>query len=197
MSQTPSSDHVNLLFWTKDAANSYLSEYTEEEEGSTGSDRLFCDGGDADHSLTIGGNADLYALSWDEWQYLFTGRESAGTLYASVSLSDKCYCLAIAPDECANEYEFDYMKFSYTLEEYEVATKAGVVFLPAAGYNLLGYSVESLQTAGYYWTSSIPEEDEDCTAYPLIFDSINDKGPMGRGNGCSFRLVQKITATGR
>ena len=185
------SNHVSLLFWTKDANNSYVSTYSET--GLTGVDHLFCDGSDDNHFLTIGGNTGLYALSFDEWKYLLNTRTNASTLYNSVSITvndgdDPISCLAIAPDKCIGEYSFVSSKNSYTLEEYTAATAAGVLFLPKAGYRSNDNYGDSKSNFGFFWTST--PQAQNGKIFDFTDTSFAGSCTMGRSNGCSIRLVK-------
>jgi len=177
-------NHVGHLFWTKDAAASYAEEY--EEEGSD-SDKFFCDGSDASHTLTVDGQGGLYALSKNEWKYLLSAAPSGrGTgddkFKQGVKMAGKANCLIIAPDGYTGT-----IATSYTASEWTVAESQGLVCLPAAGCRG-GSNVTDVGDYGLYW-SSIPGGEG--SAFGLYF-SGSDVSPANsdnRSNGYSVRLV--------
>ncbi len=150
-------------------------------------------------------------LTAEEWMYLFSykweGFNSYGDDYDNdtrrdmyrkgVTVMGSTNCLVLYPDgyEGTKVPDFDTESFD-TEAEYEAATAAGVVFLPAASYCNDDY--EGL--AGVYW-SSTPCAGSSNYGYALFFQSqqtkwgdryVNPKAEIPAHTGCSQRLVRDV-----
>ena len=126
----------------------------------------------------------------EEWQYLFSGRANASSLYrCGVTVCGRQNCIIIAPDywdvtTCPLQDEYGDSSSPMTWAE---AQEAGLVCLPAAGRRV-GSDVIYIGGYGLYWTSS---SYLDGGAYIVLFDynfvtsdTVND-----RDSGASVRLV--------
>lgn len=179
--------HVGLFFWTnlKDyqtGTASYMP-YAESHNYSMRSmdDKFWCG---EDNPLTVGGTTDLYALSADEWEYLFKSRKSASRLYKTgvdVYNGEITYknCIVIAPDDFTGT-----LKMSYTIE---VINAIGLVCLPSACASRIdGLTfIEDFN----YWTAT-PDLELEYIAYVLCGDGILYRGL--RKAGCCLRLVRNF-----
>ena len=78
----------------------------------------------------------------------------------------------------------------YTSSQFEALEKAGVVFLPAAGYRN-GTSVYNVGKRGYSWSSTA---GSSIGAYALYFSegNVNPADGNNRGSGRSVRLVSVV-----
>ena len=161
--------HVSHFTW---------SSTVEAAVGNNNSgDYLFCD---ESHKVSVdGGEAIYYALSRDEWTYLFNNHSKK---WASVSGLGG---YVIAPDgfegDLANSYANDA----------ELVTAGNLVFLFAAG-NRRGSDVSLVGANGYYWSSTA---FDSVSTYYLYFDSDGvypNDGYDGRDNGFSVRLVTEV-----
>jgi len=169
------------LFWTKTAAASYAASY--DDGTCTDTDKFFCDGSDAAHTLTIDGQSGLYALSSAEWTYLINSRTNASTLYKiAVTVNGLTNCLIIAPDGYAGT-----IAASYTADEWTAAESDGLVCLPAAGFRGVS-NVYNVGDYGYYWSST---PNGEYYPYYLYFDDsyVYPANYYYRYFGYSVRLV--------
>ncbi len=173
-------NHVGHLFWTKTAAASYAASYSDGT--CTASDKFFCDGSDAAHTLTVDGQGGLYALSKDEWIYLINTRTNASTLMKKgVKVAEISNCMIIAPDGYTGT-----IAASYDYAAWSVAESQGLVCLPAAGCRSGSY-VDDVGYRGYYWSSTLYNKGY---ASALYFDDSNLwDGEYTLDNGYSVRLV--------
>ena len=170
-------DHVSHFIWagkvSEAVGNGYLG------------GNLFCD---ESHKVSVdGSDAIYYALSKDEWTYLFKTRTVNG--YTGEDKSYSFYIifggkigLVLYPDN-----------YSGTVLSGTVETlPQGVVFLPAAGcrYDSDVYDIDSM---GNYWSSSAWEEDTT-TAFTMEFDWGRVNTPYGESicMGYSIRLVTDV-----
>jgi len=177
--------HVGHFYWTKTAAVSYAKSYSDDAK--TTSDKFFCG---EDNKITVEGTEGLYALSYEEWEYLIRLRYNAYSLYKyGVSVAGKTNCLIIAPDGYTGSIES-----SYDATAWATAEALGLVCLPAAGHRVCDYynemcNILSGGDKGSCWSSS-PFFDEN-SARTLDFNS-EFAGPTynWRDNGCSIRLVK-------
>jgi len=129
-----------------------------------------------------------------EWKYLLStrtvnGGTGEGSSYQRATIrsdvSGGVYGLIIYPDN----YTSQTTATSYTSTDWDTMKSAGCVFLPAAGYRV-GSSVYSVDSYGYYWSSS-PYDTSN--AYELgflnnnnnVFPAVCDE----RKYGYSVRLV--------
>ncbi|MCQ2051144.1 MAG: hypothetical protein MJY74_02950 [Bacteroidaceae bacterium] len=162
--------HVSHFTW---------SSTVEAAVGNNNSgDSLFCD---ESHKVSVdGGEAIYYALSRDEWTYLFNNHSKKWAKVNGLS------GYVIAPDgfegKLANSYANDA----------ELVTAGNLVFLPAAGYRRGFDDVSLVGGNGYYWSSTA--YDSDC-AYYLYFDSDGvypDDGYNSREYIHSVRLITEV-----
>ena len=160
--------HVSHFTW---------SSTVEAAVGNNNSgDNLFCD---ESHKVSVdGGEAIYYALSRDEWTYLFNNHSRK---WASVN-GLRGY--VIAPDG-----------FSGTLADTYADDAAlaanNLVFLPAAGYRRSS-DVSLVGGNGYYWSSTA---FDSVSTYYLYFDSDGaypNDGYTTRNEGYSVRLVTEV-----
>ena len=161
------SSHVSLFTWSSTIADAV----SESNNGSN----LFCD---EDHKVSVNGSeAIYYALSKDEWTYLFNNHSKK---WASVN-GVKGY--VIAPDGFAGTLAASYADDA-ALAAYNL------VFLPAAGYRD-GSDVDLVGDYGYYWSSTASDEDH---AYDVVFLSfdVNPGRGDGRSHGYSVRLITDV-----
>ena len=129
----------------------------------------------------------------EEWQYLFTGRTNASSLYKrAVTVCGKQNSLIIAPDywditSCPLQDEYGDSSSPMTWAE---AQEAGLVCLPAAGVREGSY-VKNVGDDGYYWSSSTDDRKEN--AYGITFNHsynfVHYKRISSNNLGNSVRLV--------
>lgn len=178
-------NHVGHFYWTKTEAASCSENYDDGECSAT--DKFFCDGSDAAHTLTVDGQSGLYALSKDEWCYLICYRTNASSLMKNgVSVAGK-KCLIIAPDGYTGTIATSYDDAGWT-----VAQSQGLVCLPYAGARE-NNNIDQVDTYGYYWSSSV--NSDDCE---FAFDFYFGAGIYAaddnyyRYDGYSVRLVSSV-----
>lgn len=172
--------HVGHFYWTKTAAVSYAESYSDD---ATTSDKFFCG---EDNKITVEGTEGLYALSYEEWDYLIRYRDNASSLYrCGVSVAGKTNCLIIAPDGYTGLIES-----SYDATAWATAEALGLVCLPAAGIRAFGSYLMDLGDRGYCWSSS-PSPYEARIAYSISFSSdLYNTVPDQRECCYSIRLVK-------
>ncbi|MCQ2052147.1 MAG: hypothetical protein MJY74_08090 [Bacteroidaceae bacterium] len=161
--------HVSHFTW---------SSTVEAAVGNNSGGYLFCD---ESHKVSVdGGEAIYYALSKDEWTYLFNNHSKK---LASVNGVNG---YVIAPDNVTLQAK----KTSYTATE---LNDANLVFLPAAGFRY-GSDVYDVGDDGYYWSSTAIGSNY---AYLVLFDSpyVYPDYSGGRALGCSVRLVTDASVT--
>ena len=163
-----------------------------------------------DWGKNIGDGNTWRTLSKDEWYYLFSTRTDASSKYgvARINLNDDgskyMNGLIVLPDSwtCPSgitfksgvadnhgvQYYADYQTF--TLSQWKQLEQAGAVFLPAAGYRP-GSSVLSVQSVGYYWSSTA---SGTVYAYYIGFlgDYLYPQITLNRNYGQAVRLVQDV-----
>lgn len=200
---TYTSNHVSHFFWTKTAAASYASSYSDDPEAKT--DHFWLDGcnksgththGDAATKIAVDGTSDLYALSGGangEWKYLINSRDDASNLYkygvsVTTSAGTEANCLIIAPD--GYDYTAHPLKTTYTADEWAAAEALGLVCLPTSGYRYDSYLYDGGRY-GCYWSSS-PNAYSAYRAYFLYFysDDVDPASYNRRDYGYSLRLVK-------
>lgn len=159
--------HVSHFTWSSTV------EGAEAVDESYSGDNLFCD---ESHKVSVdGGEAIYYALSTEEWQYLFNNHNKKLVTVNSVN------GYVIAPDgfegELANSYANDA----------ELVTAGNLVFLPAAG-DRWDYTVGSVGVYGGYWSSTAYSE---YNAYYVCVDGdgVYPGSNVYRGGGYSVRLI--------
>ena len=155
--------------------------------------------------ISNGGNADSQwrTLTYAEWYYLLNERSDTykyakGTLQSTKGL-------IIFPDgfnpshiditiNSPNSNSADYNTNSITDANWEKLEAAGCVFLPAAGIRT-NTTTSSINTSGFYWSSSYYTTDNDHSYYitfsiSSLLPTGNDDGFTDRYKGCSVRLVK-------
>ena len=127
---TKDASHVSHFTWS--------STVSDAVGNSNSGDYLFCD---ESHKVSVdGSDAIYYALSKDEWEYLFNNHSYKWVMVNNVS------GYVIAPDGFTGS-----LAESYT-DDAALATD-NLVFLPAAGY-CNGGNVGGQGTYGIYWSST-------------------------------------------
>lgn len=117
------------------------------------------------HAITNGGNTagSWRILTTDEWVYVFDTRSTtSGVKYAKATVSG-IRGVIILPDDWSTSYYIlsstntesaAFTSNTITLSDWNTKLEAnGAVFLPAAGCRL-GHTVSSVNTQGFYWSSS-------------------------------------------
>ena len=174
-------NHVGHFFWSKSESASY-NEYFDWV-GATDDVPFFAE---SKGGLTVEGTSGLYALSKDEWKYLYGQRDNASSLRKyGVKVGDTENCFIIAPDD----YDFSGTPLvgTYTLEQ---VNSLGLVCLPPAG-GRNAYS--NYFGTGYGCSmSATPDPSDENAAYGMMFDSdeAEPEYDASRGFGLSLRLVK-------
>ena len=152
-----------------------------------------------DWGKNIGDGSTWRTLTYDEWNYLHSGRANAGNLkgVARIKLNeaDTTYTngLIFLPDtwSCPDGITFttatgSYENNTFTLEQWEQLEAAGAVFLPAAGLRS-SWGVDYVQQDGYYWSAS---PQSSLRALYLYFSTGGAGGDGShRGTARAVRLV--------
>ena len=142
---------------------------------SNSGDYLFCD---EDHKVSVGGSeAIYYALSKDEWTYLFNNHSIKWVSVNGIN------GYVIAPDGFSGTLADTYAN------DAALAAAGNLVFLPAAG-SREGSTVNDVGDNGNYWSSSANGESY---AYNVFFNSsLVNPGRSRRYSGFSVRLVTNV-----
>ena len=152
------------------------------------------------NKISNGGNqTGLWrTLTYDEWNYLISGRAQANRLMRQGRVNN-VNGLILLPDSWATEtpssvrFTYDPGNYStnvYSLDEWAVMESYGAVFLPAAGCRN-GTGVSDVGSYGSYWSSSAVDYyyagflDFDSYSVSTSYDGYRD-------NGRSVRLVQDV-----
>ena len=161
--------HVSHFTWSDNI--------TRAVSDSNSGDNLFCDDS---HKVSVdGGDAIYYALSKDEWKYLFNNHTKG---WASVNGKTG---YVIAPDGFTGNLESSYA------DDAALASAGNLVFLPAAGLLHDSY-VHDVGNCGHYWSSTVVIYS--FSAYDVYFTS-NYFDPVFfdyRSYGFSLRLVTDV-----
>ena len=160
------SSHVSLFTWSSTVADAV-------GESSNG-DNLFCD---ENNKVSVhGSEAIYYALSTEEWQYLFNNHSKKWATVNGVN------GYVIAPDGFEETLAASYADDAALAAD-------NLVFLPAAGFRE-GSDVYAVGDYGYYWSSSADKEKR-YSAYVVIFNSDNVSPDVSddRDYGYSVRLI--------
>ena len=159
--------YVSLFTWSSTVAAAV-------GESNSG-DNLFCD---ENHKVAVNGSeAIYYALSKDEWKYLFDNHSKQWATVNGVN------GYVIAPDGFAGTLAASYADDAALAAD-------NLVFLPAAGYRY-GSDVLSVGVSGLYWSSAAYGES---LAYGVSFDRL-DVTPGSndyRDFGYSVRLITDV-----
>ena len=183
--------HVGHFYWTTTLEASIAVSYSPEGEQSV-SDRFFCDGSDASHTLSVEGISGLRVLSDckdGEIDYLLNKRKDANRLYKyPVTVKGVGCCLVLAPDDYTGS-----ISDSYDAVSWAVAEGKGLVCLAPDGYRENNYIMQCTGYSGYYWCGTA-KEDSPNHAYHLSFlDNIyNYPSYSSRNFGYSLRLVKDV-----
>ncbi|MGM9826194.1 MAG: hypothetical protein ACI3Z8_07135 [Paludibacteraceae bacterium] len=161
-----------------------------------------------DWGQNIGDSSTWRTLTYDEWQYVVSGRtgaeskrgvarinlNEAGTIYANglILLPDNWTDIEITfKSGFSNTYSeqayADYQTF--TLEQWEQLETAGAVFLPASGRRY-GSSINYVQSRGRYWSAT--PYDSGLANYLYFFSDMAVWDDIGRCYGLAVRLVQDL-----
>ena len=135
---------------------------------------LFCN---VSHKVSVNeSDAIYYALSIDEWEYLFNNHSKKWVTVHGVN------GYVIAPDGFAGTLADSYADDAALAAD-------NLVFLPAAGYRYRSISVTYVGSLGYYWSSYRATYN---THY-LIFsnDGVESSYDPNRNIGMSLRLVSE------
>lgn len=180
--------HIGHFYWTTTAEAAYAEVY---EETPSDTDRLFCDGGDDAHSLTVEGLSGLRVLTdgkGGELEYLVKKRPDAQNLYrVPVSIEGVGDCFVIAPDDYNGAIES-----AYDSESWRLAEAAGLVCLTPSGFRQKKTLYNN--TRGIFWCSTSGAGTQwPNNAYTWCFaDQLYHHNLSSRAYGCSIRLVQDV-----
>jgi len=147
-------------------------------------------------------------LTTTEWNYLFTQRTNASSLYGQCQItgsSGTMRGMLILPDNWTKPSNCTVTTGSgaYTRVTYSATAEtgtsnawcdmeaAGAVFLPAAGYRYSNVSVESPGNDGYYWSSSVNNASRSYIAQ-FWSSSLYPQSFNPRHYGSSVRLVKDV-----
>ena len=133
-------------------------------------------------------------LTYDEWNYLFEGRQNSHSLYGTATVNN-VHGLIILPDDW-NEPNLSFTSGTkgwennvYSTAEWKELEYEGAVFLPAAGYrggSFVGY----VQDYGYYWSAT--EYNRFLAPYLGFLSDGASMSYYDRYNGSSVRLVKDL-----
>lgn len=175
------SSHISHFTWNSSVSGAVGA------SGSTG--YLFCD---ESHKISVDGSpAMYYALSLDEWKYLFNtlggGRSMShyGKPTHSININ---YCgirgLVIYPDDYTGE------DLSSEVEYTEATFPEDCIFLPCAGWRDGSTIRLSDRWNGFYWSSSA--NDNQPYYLELVTEGVNLSAPGNANNAMSIRLVTTV-----
>ena len=152
------------------------------------------------NKISNGGNqTGLWrTLTYDEWNYLISGRAQANRLMRQGRVNN-VNGLILLPDSWATEtpssvrFTYDPGNYStnvYSLDEWAVMQSYGAVFLPATG-DRYGTDVYDVGSDGYCWSTSAGDYGG---ASSLLFYSsgVRTNYYGSRYGGLSVRLVQEV-----
>lgn len=140
------------------------------------------------NKITNGGNklnSGWRTLTAEEWSYLIANNSPFPTTVNGVK------GIAIMP----HDLHLDVKPASYTIEEWEVDEKKGVVFLPYTGYRVQA-AVSAVDTYGYYWTatSNGTEAAKVVRCYNNKITVRSNGGELDRTHGHAVRLVKAASS---
>lgn len=207
----PSSDQANwidLFGWGTsgyNGKNPYMTSDTNSDYGD-GDNNIAGTNYDwgVHNIISNGGNAvnQWRTLTKDEWNYLLNTR-SETYRYAKCKMSNSTYGLIIFPDgfnpttvgvsvNSPNTTNALFTSNAISNANWLKMEAAGCVFLPAAGIRTPSpITVSSVNTVGYYWSSSYYSGVKNNAHYEVF--SASEVRPTGNGErskGCSVRLVK-------
>ena len=175
--------HVSHFTWSSTVADAVGN--------SNSGVNLFCD---ESHKVSVDrSEAIYYALSKDEWTYLFNnpgrmvnGKSCYSNAVTGVTIGGTTYKgVFLYPDNYNGEAVSDSMTW-------DDINAAGIVFLPAAGYrdgsNVVFFGRVG---AGYYWSSTASDGYYAYDVYFFNYDIYPDSFGS-RDNGYSVRLVTDV-----
>ena len=140
-------------------------------------------------------------LSFAEWRYLLYERKNANSLYAVAQVASTNGLIVLPDDwedistlpirrglhtETGNSYYAEYQ--SFTKEQWNVLEQRGAVFLPAAG-GRDGISMTTINTCGWYWSSTVSDTPYRSGYVRFYSDSIALRERGWKFAGLSVRLV--------
>ena len=158
------------------------------------------------NKISNGGNqAGLWrSLTREEWRFITEERPNHEDLIGKATING-ARGMVLLPDDWQIPadvtfeagYGQDWDTNEYNYDEWLKLEKAGAVFLPCAGCRSKGWAgndIESLNSAGYYWTSSSTLTGGKTCAFDLYFNSwVYEMYTYDlRSNGESVRLVREI-----
>ncbi|MBP9986832.1 MAG: hypothetical protein KBT44_02760, partial [Bacteroidales bacterium] len=187
--------HISHFFYSEDARGAIKGH-------SFGEEYLFCD---ESHKVSVDrGEAIYYALSKEEWQYLFITRADASSKVGFATVGG-VEGIIILPDTFTDPMKNNgnaafapksstgWTANIYTIGgNWEAMETAGAVFLPAAGFRSGSDFLSDVYGYGYYCSSTVI----DCErAYYMYFtsDGVNTYHSAERDrHGHSIRLVTDV-----
>lgn len=182
--------HIGHFYWTTTLKGAIADDYAES--GQSVSDHFFCDGSDANHTLSVEGITGLRVLKDykdGEIDYLLYKRKNADRLFKyPVSIKGVGSCLVLAPDGYTGS-----ISDSYDSASWAVAEDHGLVCLAPNGRRSGTVILACTGQNGYYWSGSA-KEDSSYHAYMISYsDSIyHYPSYSSRNNGFSLHLVKDV-----
>lgn len=198
---TYNASHVGHFFWASKADCQsgtaaympYTAEYSfsngQDDDKRTVNDKFFCG---EDSKMTVDGQSGLFALTCGtdgEWNYLFSARANASSLYKKhVTVNGVSECIVIAPDDFTGT-----LADSYDASAWKTAETSGIVCLPPAGYRN-GNVLHNQGSCGGY-LSATPSSSDVNLAYGVYFPdpSFFPTDCERRSYGYSVRLVSSVS----
>lgn len=166
----------------------------EEESRAYG---LFNDWGN--NTVMNGGFFNKYrTLTWEEWFFLLVSRPHAENLRGQATVG-KVHGYVLLPDDWQQPKKLsfipnanDWNTNTYSTSQWAQMEKNGAVFLPAGGFRS-GQEVSVVGVMGFYWSSTIYEDNSD-DARDIFFSEkrFGPKDHEKRFYGLSVRLVMDV-----
>lgn len=158
-------------------------------------------------------DASWRTLTQKEWRYLLLERENASKLLGIGKVAGVLGVFILPDDADVSDLGIDFISLAdqgavqkwtrysldkgqvlnnYTIKQWEVFEKIGVVFLPFTGKRDVK-SIEQIGVSGYYWTSEM-EPTSLFRSYGVLLSntSLNIAYPIFKQIGCAVRLVNDI-----
>ncbi len=148
--------HISHFYWSKSESVARASSYSDAS--ASANDVLFTNATEttANPNFTVNGETGKYrALSQGEMEYLIQNN----ICYNKVTIGDD-YFIVIATPNCS-----DKLKYSYTIEEWAEAEKAGLISIPYGGWRS-NNDIKSRNSYMYIYTDS-PKGSTD--AYSVLY----------------------------